>query len=561
MAKEYEETEVVEMHLPCPSCGSSDGLTLYSDGHTYCFPCQKRESGDGQQQERRGRMAKTPVIPYANLEQVDLKARGILKATCKKYDYFISKASGKPVQVANYIVDGEVVGQKIRWADKTLMTFGSIPDMFYGQWLFPGGGKRLIVVEGEIDCLTVSQISGNKYPVVSIPKGSGSAKKTFLAQLKWLETFEEVVVLFDMDTAGQDAVQSIKGILSPGKLKIATISLKDPNEMLLAGLVEELTRSLWNAEEYRPDGIINGNALKKKIRGLKEKARGEALPWDIPLNDMIRGLRGAEITLVTAGSGIGKSTTVKAIAHCFGKRGIKIGCMFLEESPEQCAQSIMSVEAGLPLHLEKDDEEMLSEEAYNEAFESTLGTGNFVFYDHFGSIEGDNLISQMRYMAVVEGCKFIILDHISIAISGLEGSNERRIIDKLMTDLASLTQETGVGIIVISHLRKTDGKGKSHEEGGKITLDDLRGSGALKQLSFTVIALERNQQEEDPRLRDLIRVRCLKCRFTGNTGIGGFLWFNKETNSLEAVNDVDKFLGVESGTFKDETQGTTEGGF
>jgi twinkle protein len=149
-------------------------------------------------------------------------------------------------------------------------------------------------------------------------------------------------------------------------------------------------------------------------------------------------------------------------------------------------------------------------------------------------------------MAVSEGCKFLILDHISIAVSGLEGENERRIIDKLMTDLAVLTQETGVGIIIISHLRKTDGKGKSHEEGGKISLDDLRGSGALKQLSFTVIALERNQQDEDPRMKDVVHVKVLKCRFTGETGYAGYLRYNRETDCLEVISNLDEFLGVET---------------
>ena len=29
-------------HEPCPNCGSSDALSLYSDGHTWCFVCHNR---------------------------------------------------------------------------------------------------------------------------------------------------------------------------------------------------------------------------------------------------------------------------------------------------------------------------------------------------------------------------------------------------------------------------------------------------------------------------------------------------------------------------------------
>jgi twinkle protein len=543
----YEESEVIEQHLPCSSCGSSDALCLYSDSHTFCYSCRKYTFGD-QQKGERSKMASNrkpkPPIERESLILEPLKARGITKETCQKYSYYKSKVDGKDVQVACYIKDGEVQGQKIRWANKDFRIFGNIDEVFFGQHLFLGGGKKLIVCEGEIDCLTVSQIQGNKYPVVSIPKGAGSAKKTFKAQLEWLELFDEIIVIFDMDVAGREAVQSIKGIVSPGKLKIAELSLKDPNAMLLAGKVEELTRSIWNAEVYRPEGIVNGSSLYNKIRDLKNKSQGKNLPWDIPLNRMIRGVRSAEITLVTAGSGIGKTTMIRAIAHNLGsKQDTKVGCLFLEEPPERTAQGLMSIEAQTPLHLNEDS---LTDEEYKAIFEKTLGTGNFVFYDHFGSLEGNTLVNQMRYMAISEECKFLILDHISIAISGLEGENERRIIDKLMTDLAVLTQETGVGIIVISHLRKTDGKGKSHEEGGKVSLDDLRGSGALKQLSFTVIALERNQQDEDPRMKNVVNVKVLKCRYTGETGYAGYLYYNKETDCLEAVQDLDAFLGRES---------------
>ena len=35
------ESEFVR-HMPCENCGSSDGNSLYSDGHTFCFVCHNR---------------------------------------------------------------------------------------------------------------------------------------------------------------------------------------------------------------------------------------------------------------------------------------------------------------------------------------------------------------------------------------------------------------------------------------------------------------------------------------------------------------------------------------
>ena len=133
---------------------------------------------------------------------------------------------------------------------------------FFGQELFPTG-KKLIITEGEIDCLTVSQVQGNKYPVVSIPFGTKSAVETFKQQYEWLNGFEEIIIMFDMDEAGRKAVDKVGGILPPHKMKIASLPLKDPNECLLAGKADAIVQAIWNAKEYRPDGIVNAKDYKE----------------------------------------------------------------------------------------------------------------------------------------------------------------------------------------------------------------------------------------------------------------------------------------------------------
>ena len=210
-------------------------------------------------------MSKLNIIPNDEMEIRELRARGIASDTCRKYGYFISRDdNGHPIQVANYQVDGHVVFQKTRDKDKKFTIRGVQHKVFYGQHLF-SSGKKLIITEGEIDCLTVSQIQGNKYPVVSVPFGCKSAKEVFKANLEWLSNFEEVIVMFDMDDAGRKAVDTIVGLLPPHKLKIATLPLKDPNECLLANKADEVVRAIWQATEYRPDGILNAKDLKEEF--------------------------------------------------------------------------------------------------------------------------------------------------------------------------------------------------------------------------------------------------------------------------------------------------------
>jgi twinkle protein len=125
---------------------------------------------------------------------------------------------------------------------------------------------------------------------------------------------------------------------------------------------------------------------------------------------------------------------------------------------------------------------------------------------------------------------------------------ERKDIDMLMTALASLTQETGVGIITIAHLKRS--QGKNFNEGGSPSLNDLRGSSALEQLSDNVYSMERNQQDEGGR-KNCSLLRVLKCRAVGDTGEADTLEYNRATgrNELAANFPVDAV-----GSFGDEPQ-------
>lgn len=532
------DSEIVNAHLPCEDCGSHDAKCEYSDGHTFCFSCEAYHGGNGETPEAAPKVARGVISPM-DLRLEPLPVRAITTETCKRFGYYKGCLHNKNAQFACYYDDdGHIIGQKVRYPDKTFEVLGKLQDRFFGQHLYPGGSKaKLVITEGEIDALSVSQIQGNKYPVVSLPAGARSAKRTFEAQYDWLESFDEVILMFDMDKPGREAVQSVCGMLSPGKIKIATLPRKDANECLVNGEAKAVMDAVWNAKTYKPACIINGNELWESLATEEDNEQGYNLPWDIPLQKMTLGLHKGELIIITAGTGTGKTTFVRQLSYHLGTTlGLKVGMMMLEENVKRTAKGLLSVHTGKRLALNR---HLVSEEEYKAAYDATLGSGRYVFYEHFGSLESEDLIRSVRYMAAAEHCDFIILDHISIAISGLDIENERKATDVLMTRLRSLVEETGVGMLVISHLKRVDGQ--PAEEGGAISLSHLRGSQALSQLSDGVWALERNQQEEDEKKKNLVRIRILKGRRTGETGIAGYLAYNKETDRLEAVDSVKEY--------------------
>ncbi len=544
MASGYDTDGVVLTHQPCEDCGSSDALTVYDD-HTFCFSCQTHKfhtlavspsATPVQQSEVSGDLF--PVGEYR-----DLPARKLSEAVCRKFGYSVSKANGRTVQLAAYRdQSNNVVAQKVRPRDKSKMfSTGDFKNVkLFGQHLWkPGKAKRLVITEGEIDCLSYADATGRGWPVVSVSSGAASAVAAIKRNLEFVESFEEVVLLFDMDEQGQAAAEKVSDILTPGKCAIAQLPLKDASEMLVAGRIQELTAAVFQAEPRRPDGIINGKELWDEVS--KPVTNGVEYPW-FRWNSCLFGLRPREIITVAAGSGVGKSTIVSEIAYHLGRReDSNVGYIALEEGLGRTGQRLMSLAIDKPIHLPSD----VTDEERKRAFDATLGTGKYYLYDHFGSLDSDNLLRKLAYMVTALDCKYLILDHLSILVSGMDQEamahygDERKAIDYTMTQLRSFTERTNVSLIVVSHLRRPAGD-KGHEGGDKVFLSHLRGSAAIAQLSDGVVSISRDMTNGDNRLD----VTCLKNRYAGITGPMGQLEFNPTTGRLtEVIEDFDDDSG------------------
>lgn len=519
-------------HEPCPSCGSSNAGARYSSGDLYCFRCEKTiEKGDGSAIEETTTVQRdwTP----AQGECVALPKRSLTKETCEKWRYEV----GTNCQIANYYDDQHnLVAQKVRLPGKEFHIIGdgkNIP--LYGQWKF-SGGRHLVITEGELDALSVSQAFDNKYPVVSLPTGAPSAEKAIKRAYEWLDKFERIVLMFDEDEAGRDAVEKVAPLLPAGKVGLAKLPEKDANDVLVRHGPGPIVRAFWDAPIWRPDGIVDGATFTLDM--LKTEAvKGYELPYP-KLQAMILGLRKGELTLLTAGSGIGKSTVARELAyHLHQTHGQSIGNVFLEEGNVKTGQAYVAIDHSVPLGRLRHNPALLTDEQWQDSI-TRIVNKRMWFFNHFGSLESKNLISRITYLAKVCAVDFIVLDHISIATSGIESSSEgeRKDIDILMTRLRSVCEATGVGIVGIVHLKRTD---VNFNEGGQISLRDLRGSGSLEQLSDNVVALERDQQSDTDSTKVLLRV--LKCRELGETGPADWLNYDRKTGRYVVTAAPDAF--------------------
>lgn len=411
--------------------------------------------------------------------------------------------------------------------------------VLFGANAFPKTGRTVTITEGEYDAMSAYELSGSKYPCFSINDGTGSARPEFEANYEALNMYDSIIINFDADKPGKDATEQVAPMF-PGKSKVLQlVEDKDASDYKVKGRAQKYVDEFFRAKTYTLGGIVNG---KDTWEAYKAKKDIKSIPWPTQwreLNAKTYGVRLGEIVLVTAGTGSGKTQFLRELKYFWlTQTKERIMDISLEEDMGDSAGGLMALHANKRITLpDVNIPEAEEKRIHKELFDS----GRILFLDHAGSFEDDSLIDKITYAATVEKCSLIFLDHITIAVSDGAAGQENMTMDKFMNRLLKIVKRLPVCIIVVSHLRKTGGGGTTFE-GGRIPCeDDLKGSGSLKQISFTTIALARNKYAEDEKIRNTTSYHSLKCRFTGRTGPCDYTYFDDTTGRMTQI-DPDTFF-------------------
>jgi twinkle protein len=456
-----------------------------------------------------------------------LNNRGITADTCKHFGYTVGRYWNQTAHFAPYhSANHELVAVKVRLPDKKFSWMGE-PDraLPFGATRFATSGRMVVVTEGEIDCMSMSQAQGNQYPVVSIASGAGPQVKKYIAKHRdYFLGFDKVVLMFDMDEAGRLAVEHAAKVIGGSRPHVADLTLKDPNEMLVAGKERDLIGAMWNARPWRPEGLVELSDLKDSVlQGVEE---GLAWPWDT-LTTLTRGRRSGELYTIGAGTGAGKTDLLLQIAEHTLSQGEPVGLFYLEQTPNETALRLLGKMAHKRFFDPRAEWEPGDlENAWKEA---TAGAGVHL-YDSFGVNEWSVIEERIRYLCHGYGVKHFFVDHLTALCESEDDVTSA--VQKVMAKIGGLVKELDCTIYLVSHLA-TPQEGPSHEEGGRVEARHFKHSRAIAAWSHFMFGLERDQQAIDLDERHTLLFRVLKDRNTGQaTGETFRLGYDLKTGML-----------------------------
>ncbi len=491
----------------CPLClkqgldSSQDNLAVYDDGHTYCY------AGHG--------IVKASVVEAAHTYEF-LPHRSISKEAMEFFDIKTKvNSDGRPISQSFRYPNGASKTRPMDRKEFFWTTDGdpSTAGLFGLDKFSEGSHKYVTITEGEYDAAALWQVL--RAPVVSVQSSSTAGRDCAVAR-SWLNSFERIYIAFDGDAAGRDAAASVAKLFDYNKIYLVKFTrYKDANDYVKAGKSDELKHIWWNSKPYLPDAIVSSFSDFQSILTEKNKP---SISYPFPtLTEKTYGIRTGESILITALEGVGKTELMHSIEfHLLRETNDPIAAIFLEEPKRRHLQALAGLQLQRPAHLPTSG---LSDVEVFEAVKSVIGQDDRLhLYSHFGSVDPDQILDHIRFLVAVRGCRYVLLDHIGMVVSGLLGDDERRALDYLSTRSEMMVKELDFALIMASHVNDNG---------------DTRGSRMIAKVCDIRIDLQRDLREGS----NITHLNISKNRFCGRTGPAGDLTFNPFTYSLSEMQD------------------------
>jgi 5S rRNA maturation endonuclease (ribonuclease M5) len=390
--------------------------------------------------------------------------------TIKRFRLGIRENRGKKWLVIPYFADGKLIRCKYRTAsahEKDFRMTKDCPSVLFNVDDLDGEFQRVYITEGELDTIALCQMGF--YPVVSLPNGA----KNIAEHSAWLENFDSVYVVTDMDSAGMESAKEIARQIGAFRCMRVNLPAKDANDCLRMGFTERVRSSIASASNMGGGSIMH-------LADLFEEAispSGQALSrgWDTGIGDLtmtIGGFRRSEWCWVSGPSGAGKSALIDTFKTniLLAKQSVFAGSFELH--PHAHAVRWVSQIVGKSVHNMTNAEKQ-------DAIGKLRGLGSQpIVVPRQGYMPMKEYFGMFEYAARRYGCSACSFDHLDFALKDINSLTE--IDGSVLAFNNGVAKLNAFGILGV-HPTKPPQNRKGERR--KLTCDDIRGSGKIHQLS------------------------------------------------------------------------------
>ena len=500
----------MKTHIKCPRCGSSDAATMFEKGRYYCHGGCGGQYFTTEDYMDPKRIEPTSVT-YEGIRSIDPEV-------CKKYGIQIQEYEGKP---ARYAFKYPHTTKYRDYNDKSnswVKDIGVGMKEFFGPKINPGSSKRIYITEGEFDAASLYQSMDSTWPVLSLP--SASFGDQFVKHnYDFLNSFQEIVYAGELDKAGKKAADKLYAALPTKFYFIPLTKWKDANEAAQKGDLAELKWTALRPQRWAPDNFFCSDDAVSKI--LREENPYEFTPTNLKdFDNVIRGLVKGGLTFIKAPPGSGKTEIFR-----YFERNIletseqRIGLLHMEEQKSTTYRAMATYELGKNVRTKEDAiaNGVSEEDVEAAAIKAAKGERTIVF-EMRSEDTPEKILDYVRLAASVYGANYVFVDHIQrlAYLGGIEGATNT--LTKLAANLAQLSKELNIGVIMISHVNE-DG----HTKYAK----------SLEEEAIICVRIERDKDSEDPEIRNTTKLYVEKNRPFSKLGFAGSIYYNEETTIIK----------------------------
>lgn len=334
----------------------------------------------------------------------------------------------------------------------------------------------IIITEGEFDAVAVACLGYSN--VVSLPNGASSVRGSFTKHFEYLNQYKQIYICFDMDEPGEKAVQEAKKIIPSNKFRRIHLPYKDANDLLIEDKEESqeiFDKAFNSAERIQLDGVY---LIDDEGVDIVAQEIDSGIASGFPkIDKVLKGFRGGEITVVSADTGVGKTTFCVNLIFNLVQRNHACWVNSYEMNYKVVYRKFWS----LLLRTQLKTRELSEEE--KQIVKQWHRKEKLIINKDRQRISVETVRKTIEHAVLIHDVKFVMIDHLDYLSS--EGKKDKHYenVDDTVRALHDIALDYNIHIFLVVHPKQKDSK--------VVERSDLKGSAGIKQYADNILLLSR----------------------------------------------------------------------